>query len=149
MNKWSNSQVWVISGGLMAHSYFRDPLPYFGERIGRSIFGQWVPWAHGGDNREESWRKHEKYRRLIHGKCMAKPLQYCKVISIQLKWINLFKKKIQEESVELGVWVGTSKDNPGHWVPLSLLLWLPILCMCREPDWIPASACWPIQPGVC
>ena len=66
MNEWSNSQVWVIFGGLMAHSYFRDPLPYFGERIGRSIFGQWVPWAHGGDNRKESWRKHEKYRRLIH-----------------------------------------------------------------------------------
>ena len=25
--------------------------------------------------------------------CMAKPLQYCKVISLQLKWINLFFKK--------------------------------------------------------
>ena len=27
--------------------------------------------------------------------CMAKPLQYCKVISLQLKWINLWKNKIK------------------------------------------------------
>ena len=26
--------------------------------------------------------------------CMVKPLQYCKVISLQLKWINLLKNKI-------------------------------------------------------
>ena len=25
--------------------------------------------------------------------CMAKPIQYCKVISLQLKWINLYFKK--------------------------------------------------------
>ena len=28
--------------------------------------------------------------------CMAKPLQYYKVISLQLKWINLFKKRERE-----------------------------------------------------
>ena len=27
--------------------------------------------------------------------CMAKPLQYCKVTSLQLKWINLLKNKIK------------------------------------------------------
>ena len=27
--------------------------------------------------------------------CMATPLQYCKVISLQLKWINLLKKKMK------------------------------------------------------
>ena len=27
--------------------------------------------------------------------CMAQPLQYCKVISIQLKWINLFLKNLK------------------------------------------------------
>ena len=28
---------------------------------------------------------------------MAKPLQYCKVISLQLKWINLFKKNLKKK----------------------------------------------------
>lgn len=55
-------------------------------------------------------------------------------------WSKLEKYR-REESVELGLWVGISKDNPGHWVSLSLLLWLPILCLYREPGWIP---CFPL-----
>ena len=37
--------------------------------------------------------------------CMAKPLQYCKVISLQLKYINLkkLKAKIQGEKKNRGV----------------------------------------------
>ena len=27
--------------------------------------------------------------------CMAKPIQYCKVISLQLKYINLYLKKVR------------------------------------------------------
>ena len=30
--------------------------------------------------------------------CMPKPLQYCKVISLQLKWINLFLKNFKNSS---------------------------------------------------
>ena len=36
--------------------------------------------------------------------CMAKPLQYCKVISLQLKWINLYFKKERKKSHPL-VWL--------------------------------------------
>ena len=38
------------------------------------------------------WRTHV-HPWLIHVKCMAKPLQYCKVISLQLKQINLKQTK--------------------------------------------------------
>ena len=31
---------------------------------------------------------------------MAKPLQYCKVICVQLKWINVLKKKKKQNHME-------------------------------------------------
>ena len=55
-----------------------------GMTLGMGWGGRWK----GGSG----WGTHV-YLLLIHVNVWQKPLQYCKVISLQLKWINWFKKK--------------------------------------------------------
>ena len=55
--------------------------------------GWWGRWEGGFKMRNTCTPVADSYQ------CMAKPLQYSKVISLQLKWINLFKK----ESVSLRI----------------------------------------------
>ena len=40
--------------------------------------------------------------------CMAKPIQYCKVISLQLKWINLYFKKRKKTFLRRKMWFFSS-----------------------------------------
>ena len=42
---------------------------------------------------------------------MAKPLQYCKVISLQLKYINIYFKKEKEKTLLLGKTEGRRRSQ--------------------------------------
>ena len=50
---------------------------------------------------------------LIHIKEWQKPLQYCKVISLQLKQINFFKKELDPGMIKLDV--GARKTDSSDW----------------------------------
>ena len=53
------------------------------------------PWRRQqGGQLKQAW----KIQETDSWQCMAKPLQYCKVNSIQLKWINLLKKNTGERT---------------------------------------------------
>ena len=57
--------------------------------------------------------------------CMAKALQYCKVISLQLKWINLFfKKKNQLENTKPMVFLLPYYSAVAEWKWTKHQLWV-------------------------
>ena len=71
--------------------------------------------------------------------CMAKPLQYCKVISLQLKWINLYKKGTFIQIILL-IWK-SSRISEDKWRKDPAPICLSFLLFGRELQYIMDRKC--------
>ena len=66
----------MLDTGCLGMVHWDDPEGWYGEGGGRGVQDGEHVYTHG---------------------CMAKPIQYCKVISLQLKYINLYFKKFKKK----------------------------------------------------